>query len=509
MRRAVRRLGWAGVAIALAGVGCFGPREETPSDVLADGTGDLAAEAQADVVSDLPDEAGDLPSKELPADDAVPDTPPEATTPTVLVADPAVLDLGGVESGCGQSGLACFRNDGTAPVTLDDVAVQDCSPAISVKVPPLPAVLAPGESFCVKAGFLPKEQGAAVCLLSVRAIPAPADAPHVIVLGVGVPGAERVDEFRQVTGQAVDFLFAIDDSPSMCAFQDRLRANLLALAGRLGSPYLDVRLGMVTVEGLDAAVAGRLDLGTGATPLYLDRTTLDQVAARLLPGCAGTADGSERGLAAIQAALGLGRTDTGCDDDAECAWRLCDQDPACPFTCQAGTCGGPNGDFLREDAQLEIVVVSDSDDHSPGEAAVYADFLKALKGYYRVSMMHLSAVLMPAGGCDATGDPGLQDQRYGQVAVATGGMLGSICDESWATTLSSGGSVSFHLKVQYFLTHLADPSTVRVFLDDVECPDGWKFDAPSNSILFDPEGACVPQPNQRITVKYNELCLTT
>ena len=499
MRRTVRRLGWAGVAIALAGAGCFGSREENRKDDMA---GDLAAEDQADV-------AGDLPSKELPAEEASADTLPDVLAPTVLVADPAVLDLGGVESGCGESGQACFRNDGTAPVTLDDVEVQDCSPEISVKVPALPVVLAPGESFCVKAGFLPREQGAAVCLLSARAIPAPADAPHVLVVGVGVPGAERVDEFRQVTGQEVDVLFAIDDSPSMCAYQDRLRANLQAFADRLGSPYLDAHLGMVTVEGLDAAVAGRLDLGTGAAPLYLDRTMLDQVSTRLVPGCAGTADGSERGLAAIQAALGLGRTETGCDDDAECAWRLCDEDPACPFTCQAGTCGGPNGDFLREDAQLEIIVVSDSDDRSPGDAAFYADFLKALKGHYRVSMMHLNAVLMPAGGCEAVGDPGLRDQRYGQVAVATGGMLGSICDESWATTLSSGGSVSFHLKVQFFLAHLADPLTVRVFLDDVECLDGWKYDAPSNAILFDPDGTCVPQPDQRITVNYNELCRMT
>ena len=94
-----------------------------------------------------------------------------------------------------------------------------------------------------------------------------------------------------------------------------------------------------------------------------------------------------------------------------------------------------------------------------------------------------------------------------RAARETGGLLASLC-EDWATVFHRIGGVSFHPKVQFFLTRLAEPASVHVFLDDIECATGWRYDPPSNSIIFDAQGTCMPGPGARIRVEYRSLCLT-
>ena len=71
------------------------------------------------------------------------------------------------------------------------------------------------------------------------------------------------------------------------------------------------------------------------------------------------------------------------------------------------------------------------------------------------------------------------------------------------------GISAFQPKVQFFLTRLADPPTVTVKVDDAACATGWKYDSNSNSVVFDVNGTCMPQPGQKIDIHYKTLCLTS
>jgi len=189
-----------------------------------------------------------------------------------------------------------------------------------------------------------------------------------------------------------------------------------------------------------------------------------------------------------------------CSDPASC-WLFCRGN---------GRCGGWNAGFLRDDAQLTIAVVSDAPDHDPRPVAEVVDSLKNIKGYYNVSMLRVDAVIEPPGGCTAgAGTPIPADDRYRQVVEQTNGVLASMCEADWRVLPMIIGSADFHLKMQFFLSRLADPATLKVAVDGQDCTAHWKYDFPSNSVLPDTTSSCVPQPGQQISITYNELCLGT
>ena len=70
------------------------------------------------------------------------------------------------------------------------------------------------------------------------------------------------------------------------------------------------------------------------------------------------------------------------------------------------------------------------------------------------------------------------------------------------------GTVTFVPKVQFFLSRLADPASIEVKVNGVECKSpGWSYDGGSNSIIFDEDGSCMPQAEDQIWVKYQTLCI--
>jgi hypothetical protein len=207
----------------------------------------------------------------------------------------------------------------------------------------------------------------------------------------------------------------------------------------------------------------------------------------------------ESGLEAAHMALSLPNLYEGsspCANTSDCA-SLGD------LQCIAGSCKGSNSGFLREDAALELVFISDEEDQSSGPLSFYIDFFKSIKGFANESMMHAHSIVGTSGDtCEA--DVG---NRYIEVATQTGGKIGSICAPNFANVLASIGDVAFGLKVQFFLSAVADAPTVQVWVDGQECTDGWVYDAPTNSVIFDENGDCMPEEGQNIDVHYKMLCL--
>lgn len=411
---------------------------------------------------------------------------------------PQEVAFGVTTIGChSQTTTVTGYNIGSAPLDVTDVQLVGCSPEFRLKSGPgLPLTLNPNGSDEWKVVYIPQDLGDDSCTLAFYT---DSDTPTVVVplSGAGTYDTEQTDTFVQTAGQMVDVLFVVDNSGSMSEEQSNLSSNFRTFIQAASQWSTDYHIAVTSTDM--TTDVGRL-LGT---PKYVTSANWQAFEQNVRLGTNG--DGIEKGLAAAQAALSLPNT-----SDSSIA---CTTDEGCapPDRCQAGFCGGPNRGFLRQDATLEVVFVSDEDDFSPADLNFYINFFKNIKGFYNDELFHAHAIVGPQGGCRSSYGDATAGLRYIDVANQTGGQVGSICDQSFAASLSSIGNVAFGLRKQFFLSRLADPSTITVKVNNTACQSqggaAWRYDAPSNAVIFNEGGACMPQVGQSIEIRYASLCL--
>jgi hypothetical protein len=163
--------------------------------------------------------------------------------------------------------------------------------------------------------------------------------------------------------------------------------------------------------------------------------------------------------------------------------------------------------FLRSDATLAVIVVSDAIDQSPNSISYYLSRLQDVKGLDRPHLFTFSVVgpfdSTPPADCfyDSRSDDG----RYQTLIDATKGIEAEICSSNWSSKLSDLGARAFGFPTRFGLS--ASPDLTQAF--DVRVNGipviGWTYDAVSNSLNFTP--ALTPKANQTLTVGYTTLCL--
>ncbi len=452
---------------------------------------------------------------------------------------PSTVDFGLVTIGCySKTYKVCVYNTGTAAVQITDVKLDGCSSEFHLKkVPALPFSVAAGTPLCFETNYSPVDEGEDACNISIVS-------DNGMTLNVGLTGAgtydtHQVDKFTQVSGQTVDILFVIDDSGSMSDKQQRLKDNFDKFIQHADVWHNDYHLGVISICVDNAKVRGKLNLGNKnkmprfITPKTPNGRSLFKKYVMLGDGNS-CSDKRESGLEAAQAALSsplISDTGKACSTDADCTGdsKICPNANDCPYSCIDGTCAGWNKGFLRKDAQLEILVLSDEEDQSHGSVSFYTNFFKSIKGFYNTNMFHWNSIVgmdASTGDCSngCTAADGAQAEhgcRYTQVSQSTNGKVGSVCDTDYGPVMDAIGAQAFGLKLQFFLTRLADPPTIKVTVDGKNCGPGylklgepstpgwtWRYDEPSNSVIFEENGSCTPKPGQKITVEYDTLCLT-
>ena len=193
--------------------------------------------------------------------------------------------------------------------------------------------------------------------------------------------------------------------------------------------------------------------------------------------------------------------DTGvaCQADADCVE---------PDLCVEGVCGGHNRGFLREEAALEIIFVSDEDDSSTATLNYYVDFFKNLKGFRNEGRFHAHAIVGADNGraanCDSELGSASPGRAYVEVANRTNGGVHSICEGDFGRVLQEIGNQAFGLPVQFFLSRPAREASIRVSVNGQARAAGWEYDEESNSIIFDQNS--VPQPQETVRVEYDAQC---
>jgi hypothetical protein len=436
---------------------------------------------------------------------------------------PNEVDFGLVTIGCySQTHKVCVYNGGSAPLSITDIKMVGCTPEFRVKNrPALPKDVTAAAPLCFDVVYVPQDLGRDECVLQVASNDQASPQMSIGMKGEGTYETGQIDEFVQTSGQAVDILFVIDDSGSMCEEQDRMIKNFNEFIQHSQVWNNDYHIGFASVNVTQDAIIGRLNRGDNrVSPRYITPNAKagEQLATLAKFGCDGGSDSQEAGLQAAQAALSAPlTTDTGvsCSSDDQCRndKNICSKPEGCPYVCKDGTCGGYNKGFLRADAQLELVMLADEEDQSTGTVPFYIDFFRSLKGYYNSNMIHVHSIVgvAAAGASSCTSPDGTTNagagRRYIEVSDQTNGKVGSICDPDFSQVMNDIGEVAFGLKVQFFLTRLADPPTIEVTVAGKSCTTGWRFDAPMNSVIFEDEGPCMPQPGDAIRIKYETICL--
>lgn len=278
---------------------------------------------------------------------------------------------------------------------------------------------------------------------------------------------DRQDVFLLEKAQtAQDLLFVIDDSASMTEEQSRLTANVDTFVEAVADSEISWRLAVTTTD-VSTAAAGSF------TTQVIDDDSADLanlIRAAMDVGTAGDRD--EQGLAAALAALQR------------------------------------NPSFARADARMNVVILSDEDDHSPGHVPDYLADLDELGGMG----LHVHVIVGDApSGCangQSAADAGI---RYLTAAADTQGYYESICADSYAGILTRLGLDVAGIQDTFELTEVPQAETLQVFVDDVVIPalseardvDAWRYDPGDNAVVF--EGRSIPRPGQTVVVSYQQL----
>lgn len=312
---------------------------------------------------------------------------------------------------------------------------------------------------------------------------------------VGLRGEQEATGLNEETftrGPArADVLLVIDDSCSMGDKQLQLANNMAALLQHATLNQVDYQVGVTNTElsGSTALKAGLLHTSPGgfkilrpATPnLALEYAGLVRV---------GTSGYSESCL--VPATRGLTRPYT--------------VDPA------------KNLGFLRDDATLGVVCVTDARDQSVGHLSLYLNQLIHAKGPWSNDLLTYSVMgpFLPSSpaGCSYD-DP--NDGRHDELVTATSGAKEEICTADWTQALQRIGEIAFGARRarSFSLTARPDPmAPLTVTINGQAVPEVsptppntryWRWDATTNRVVF--EAFAQPQPGATVVVRYTTACV--
>lgn len=443
----------------------------------------------------------DLPLDCLPTESCAPNLT-LTVSDVALVFTPSSVAFGDVAIGCGgPSKTLKIENTGSSDAQIASIHVAaPCGAEFGVAgVPALPTAIPGGTSIDITVHYDPLNTSVDSCHLVVEL----SDGVlfSVDLTGQGTVGQPVTDEFHQIPGHKADVLFVVDGSGSMSPMVNQLASDAYALIDALNAEGTDFHLGVIGIGTHDECSTPGVLVGQ---PRYLDSSSSDDLSARIMnifdDPCG--ADAQEAGLEAARLGLSYPTiTDKGtsCTSDTDCNE---------PFACVDSFCGGPNRGFMRADAALHVIVISDEEDQSPLTVGQYVDAFEGIKGPENGALFEWHSIVGPApGGCSSSLTEAEGGARYIEVSEATGGQVQSICANDYAPLLASAGTVGLAYKTAYQLSEQAEAATLTVVVNGAVCETGWIYDPLVNQVVFDPEGACFPGPGQGFSVSYQTGCL--
>ncbi len=438
---------------------------------------------------------------------------------------PGELTFGLVTLGCGSpEERVNVYNTGSGDLVIDEPYISpDNTPAdfvvTAVQNPTgtWPYTIPPGGSMGIFVRFYANQVGPVSGELVIPTLEGGQAAPPVTVplSGEGTLETEATDIFTQFNDPKTDVLWVVDDSGSMGPFIDQMATNFSAFFTASNVNASDYHIAVTTTLTTDGNCID--PFGTQTCPVHdmCGHYTSCSGNDRYLTPASSNPDAQFQCNVDVDNSGNVNPSRPS-SDSAEGALQ------AARNFLEAPKIDDPaiNGGFLRDDAKLHVIMVSDEVDQSEGPVNLYIDFFKNIKGFRNDSLIAVSAIAVPASGCTMTDGTSLAgDSRYETVVDELNGRFQPICDADWTTMMQNLGLDSLGLQVEFYLTRAADAATLDVCVrllgpSDPTCTpiaqtadgdaNGYWYDPASNSIVFNPND--VPPRGAQIEVNYEAYC---
>lgn len=445
--------------------------------------------------------------------------------PSCLTVTPDPMDFGTVKVMCSSASRNfTIYNTCSAPVTVNGFSMQapggqppggpncpgtmPCPEFRLTSTPTIPGgglVINPGGASPVvfQAAYRPIDVGSDSGAVAIDAIQNGQSITYLVGLqGRGDTTGIQVDTYTQDLQPKADILLVVDDSCSMQDKQNALAANFSSFIQYAVAANVDYQIGVTTtteaqmecVPGFGCfsnnskGWGGKLVVDSPTGLKYVKPTTpaVSSVFSRLVN--VGT-DGAGGETALSTAVMAL----------------------------TPPVISAENAGFLRTDANLAVVVISDASDQSTQPVTYYQNLLVNVKGFQRLSYFTFSAITptlgAAPGGCTYD-DTGANSGRYSPIVQYTSGVADEICNTNWASTLQNLGRTAFGYRTQFYLNNSPDQAMQQVVVrvngqvvmgcaQEAGCTTWW-YDAASNSIKFN--STATPQPGVPLEIQYVQSC---
>jgi hypothetical protein len=453
-----------------------------------------------------------------------PDTPHQVVPvhgasqePCALIA-PNDLDFGTVKPGCATRDREFqIINTCSSPLILGTIEMNEgVSDEFFIRsTPPVGFAIQPGLSATFTMAYRPEDEGTDTGSVFVNV--QNTLEPYMATLrGHAALDATQTDSFEQNERPKVDLLWVIDNSGSMSEEQTAIANNLKPFLSFAQAQQIDYQIGVTTTGltpasgcpgGANGGEDGRLFPVDNSRPRIITPNTPNMEAVWQANVAVGDCHGTEEGFEAAYRALHDPVIDN-CDD------------PRHPEP-NDGNCG-----FLRTEAHLSIIEVTDEADQSAGTVNFYYNAFLALKGFRNTHLFNYHAITGEKGtGCHSgTGDAEAGDKLIGMVEKTKGGVFQSICAPDWAVSLRAMSAAAFGFQTCFFLGNQPEDTNANGLISDTEgeievrmnghvvasrAPQGqqiWQYSKDQIAVCFNP--LSVPEPGTQIDVAYRVACLS-
>ncbi len=292
--------------------------------------------------------------------------------------------------------------------------------------------------------------------------------------------AEQAQYGQKVTYNTdVDVLFVVDTSGAMSKHQRALASQMGSLIEAFNRTGLNYQFAVTTMDMSSGGERGRFRAEQGEpTVLKADTPNLVSLLAERIE--AGEYDWQPlaRAFEATRAAL------TG---------PLAEKD---------------NAGFLRPNALLAVIYLSNEDDDSANEdwKKFFDQLRPALKYGGRSWVVQYMGVTTADPSCKSSAwgyyEPGL---RFMDLAKTSGGAAVSICNGDMRAALSNVKARILEMMTEYVLPAKPVVDSIKVYVNNQLIPksetDGWTYDATKNSVIF--HGTAIPAQDSVIKVDFD------
>ncbi len=412
---------------------------------------------------------------EAPIGIGTPQPPLGAPEPEpLLVVEPTELDFGVVALACGsEPQVVTLRNEGDGELQIHEITLGGAWPQM-FELQGAPLTLGPGEHLDVPITFLPDDEEDYRAQLVVQSNDETQPTARASLKGSGWLYELVEESWTQDDATAVDVLWVIDNSGSMSDEVGDLADAFQTFIDAFVDYELDYHIGVITTDMDDPAHSGRFQ-GEVITSLTDDPEA--EFTSQAAQGFDGSAD--EQGFKASKHAL------------------------TAPLVNQ-----GHNQDFLRTDARLAVVFVSDEDD-PPLDGITANQFITWVTG---LKTDPTDVTVSGLVGARATGfasvfgscPDAMAAPQYHRAIQQTGGVWGNICNQDLDPFLNHVAQVASGRLEEFPLASPPISTGQMEVLRNGEPVDygfgGWSYDPVSFTVHLDEDLEL--EPGDEITVRY-------